>query len=513
MGAWSPLAEADPVPGDPILIEELSRRLSGTGLDLREQAARLEGLNSADIWRGDAAEAFERIRAALPPSLRTVAERYERAARAVGDYAVELRYAQADARQALQRARDAEAAMDEGAMGMRAVQRQVELNAREADRWNTANPDLPSRQPAQVFSPDYSGMYAAGEDQLAAARRLLGDACDVRNTAAQRAAARVDDAARDELENTVLSWAGRGVRHAGTRVTELPGFDEVTTLASTVATAAGLAALALAWVPVIGQTLAVIAVGAGVIALAGNLAKLAAGTGSWGSVALDALSLATMGVGRAATVAARGSRAAAEASLRGTQAARSQQALWLSTTKEGRRLQHLNSLRAVPRGRLAEYRSLQAQYAGAGRGAARRAEGTAVSSAPARGFVPRRSDLREGFDPQRVWGDLATSVTSVTAAGALRSLPTWSAQSRGVLERGATRWLAPIPLAGTHAYRAHTFAMTSFAMDMAGAGAGSISERHRQAHQREQRIVARARQAGSTVRPKAPRQAAVACTP
>lgn len=225
--------------------------------------------------------------------------------------------------------------MAEAALGMRAVQRQVELNAREADRWNAANPDLPSRQPAPVLSADYSGLHAAAQDQLAAARRLLRDACDVRDTAAQRAAARVDDAAHDDLENTVLSWAGRGARHVGGWVTELPGFDEVTTRAGTVATVAGLAALALAWVPVIGQALAVIAVGAGVIALAGNLAKLAAGTGSWRSVALDALSLATMGVGRAAAVAARGSRAAAEASLRGAHAARTHQALWLSTTKGG----------------------------------------------------------------------------------------------------------------------------------------------------------------------------------
>lgn len=73
----------------------------------------------------------------------------------------------------------------------------------------------------------------------------------------------------------------------------------VSEVAGTVAGIAGIAALVLAWVPVLGPALGVIALVAGLVALVADATLLANGEGSWGDVALGILGLASLGVGQA----------------------------------------------------------------------------------------------------------------------------------------------------------------------------------------------------------------------
>src|SRR5699024_9521054 len=66
-----------------------------------------------------------------------------------------------------------------------------------------------------------------------------------------------------------------------------------------------LAALALGWIPVIGPILSTVALLAGAVVLIRDITDVARGGGSWTNVALGALGLATLGVGRVAASAVR----------------------------------------------------------------------------------------------------------------------------------------------------------------------------------------------------------------
>src|SRR5690606_27976072 len=81
-------------------------------------------------------------------------------------------------------------------------------------------------------------------------------------------------------------------------------------IASTVALVAGVLALAVSWIPVVGQALAAvlgaIALVATVVSLVCNIVLLANGEGSWVDLGLDVLSLATFGLGRLVGAAGKG---------------------------------------------------------------------------------------------------------------------------------------------------------------------------------------------------------------
>lgn len=500
MTGWTPLADTHPIPGDPAGVGELASRLRGTGAELADQAGRLDAITSTDIWRGDAAAAFERIRAELPGTLRTVAERYALAGDAVAAYGRDLQSAQDTAVLALTRARDAQAQLASAAAGMEGVRQQFAANVDAADRWNAAPPGEPPRAPTPVLSVNYAGLHSDAEEQLAAARSLLEDARSVRDEAAALAASRVDDAARDELENGVGSWVGHQVRNVGEWVTELPGFDAVTAAAGEVAMKAGVAALVLSWVPIVGQALAVIAVVAGVVSLAGNLAKLAAGTAGWAEVGLDVLGLATLGVGRAATAAARASRAAAGARQAGAAAAAASHAEWLGTAA-GRTFRRLDALEF--RGPVRSFRRWRLRRAldRTMRGARRDAEGDLIVRAPRRGYVPRAGDLREGFALHRPFGELTASVRGVPGEGLLGGFRNWSRQTRLSFARIRARFANDAPLRGSDEHRAVTFGTTTFGM---GAGIATLQASTALAEARARRAarVAHARRAGAEVTPR-----------
>ncbi|MGP3971779.1 hypothetical protein [Streptomyces sp. 6N223] len=74
-------------------------------------------------------------------------------------------------------------------------------------------------------------------------------------------------------------------------------------IAGQIAMYAGIASLALCWVPVLGQALAAVATIATVVSLAANLVN-----GDWHGVLLDSIGLLTFGVGRVAGAAARSIR-------------------------------------------------------------------------------------------------------------------------------------------------------------------------------------------------------------
>ncbi len=210
---WEPLAESDPVPGDPDAVRASARRLERLGDELGDQAGVVKRIDPGPLWLGLAAERFAEHRDQVPPALESAAARCYRSASALVAYAGELDHAQDDAAAALRRARHASGHIDDANQGLAARARHDRDEAEDATRWNEANPDRAPREPAPWSGPDWASALADAEAEAEEARRLLEDAVDRRDRAGRAAAGDLAVARSDDLADPWISgigaWLGR----------------------------------------------------------------------------------------------------------------------------------------------------------------------------------------------------------------------------------------------------------------------------------------------------------------
>ncbi len=115
-GDWSPLAGADPVPGDAPGLLVLAARYESAAQDVGRQVSALRRLDAgsgagvAAQWQGPAATAYAGRAGSLPGDLDLVGARLLRVAQALRAFAVVLEGVQRRARAALALARSAAAA-------------------------------------------------------------------------------------------------------------------------------------------------------------------------------------------------------------------------------------------------------------------------------------------------------------------------------------------------------------------------------------------------------------------
>jgi uncharacterized protein YukE len=262
---WSPLADSDPVPGDPDAVRGLAGRYAAAAEQAADQVRSLRliaGSASTDDaigWSGPAAQAFEARAAALPPDLAAVSQRFDRIGQALRDYAPALESAQRRAGRA------------------RAAAQSVPTEPASA------------RPPAVTVLPP---LFDTPEnEQLVRARRELAAACEERDRAAVRCARALAQAGHDALRNpsrwhrmlgTVSSWAGN------------------------LSSALGVAALLLCWVPGLGETLGALSLGLALVKLGADLGLAATGDRGWPTLLGD--TLAVLPVGKAARLGSAMSR-------------------------------------------------------------------------------------------------------------------------------------------------------------------------------------------------------------
>jgi hypothetical protein len=302
---WSPLAGSDPVPGDPDETERIATKYVDTATALRDQAARLKALASDRSWDSEAGEQWRRQGREVAGKLGRVVGRYETAGNALRTYSGALRNAQAQADRALTLAQDAD-------RRQRSIREAVRAeNQRQAQQ-------APGTPPADTSHLDRQAAQATAD--LERAHRLLSSAVAVRDAAADHAAAAIQTITEEDgLNDGRFAGVGKVFSDAFEWVDR--NLKAITDIAGWVATIAGMLALAVGWIPVIGQiagaVLTAIAALASLVALIGSLVMAVQGRGSWLDVGLNAFSLVTMGIGRAALtgakVGARGARAAAQA--------------------------------------------------------------------------------------------------------------------------------------------------------------------------------------------------------
>lgn len=303
---WSPLAGSDPVPGDPDEVDRIGRRYEDTATALRDQAARLRALARDESWDSDAGNEWRHQGREVAEKLHKVVDRYDVAGRALRTYSGELRSAQNRADSAL------------------ALAQEAERQSRAADNARREQARQHASAPPETPPPDTSHLDRQADDaaaDLSRARRMLGEAETARDSAASTAAGAIEDiTGSDELDDGrfagVRSALGEAVEWLDRNLKGITGF------LSNLAAALGVLALLVGWIPVIGQIAAAVLTGlaalASALALIGSIVLALQGRGSWLEVGLNAFSLVTLGLGRAALtgvkLGARGARAAAQSS-------------------------------------------------------------------------------------------------------------------------------------------------------------------------------------------------------
>ncbi|MEW2524928.1 hypothetical protein [Streptomyces sp. NPDC047071] len=282
---WQPLADSDPVPGDPDRVEELGRKLRRTADELERQVRHLKAAAEVTSWDSEAGSEFRGRAKKCRGRLEAAHRRYRAAADAIGDrivdhggdyesnatapagtYVTELHRAQKIADIARREARDAQergGAARQGLDGDVGRRRKAELEQQEQE---------------------------AG-DALDAARAKLREARRIRDAAARRARDALDDAVPDDslkdgLRDRFAAFVAR-----------------VAAVTEVIAKWAGLAALAVGWIPAIGQGLAgllgAVSMAATLTGIACTATQVAMGDKEWTELAWSAAGLLAMGAGKA----------------------------------------------------------------------------------------------------------------------------------------------------------------------------------------------------------------------
>ncbi|MFI9461742.1 hypothetical protein [Streptomyces xiamenensis] len=300
-GDWQLVGESsDPVPGDPEEVASLGRELRDMADRIERQAGEIEALASVDNWNSPTADEYREKADGLGGRLRKAFDRYDVAARALGtevdfagedipgsNYASELYRAQVKADRALSEAEEAD---DDLQAATRAL--------------DNLDDDVEDDDPDKTR---HEGNKEDAEAALSSARALVEAAKTIRDEAASSAATLINDViGSDDLKDS--GWDK--FRHV---------LDKVATVAGILAAVIGVVALIIGAFFTGGALLAVlgwIAFGLTAISFTNNAIKLAHGEGSVLDLTLDAIGLATFGIGSIAAKAIKPAAQGAAATAR-----------------------------------------------------------------------------------------------------------------------------------------------------------------------------------------------------
>ncbi|MGV9502025.1 putative T7SS-secreted protein [Streptomyces sp. NPDC003642] len=206
---WPPLWHDDPTPGDPEEVAELGRKLRKMADMIEEQSRVIKALSTVEGWDSEAGKGFHEIAGSTADKLKKSFERYDEAAKAVGEevregssdqFASEMRRAQRKADKALADYRDAKADHD--------------LADAEVKKFTEKYPtlDLPTAEKEEYER----WVKKRGEalHRIGDARRAVKDAREIYDDAGDKAARHIrnvvhHDAVRDPggFMNFLADWA------------------------------------------------------------------------------------------------------------------------------------------------------------------------------------------------------------------------------------------------------------------------------------------------------------------
>lgn len=296
--SWYPLAPSDPVPGDPAAVQSAGVRYAHMAVTITATARQLRTLTDADGTVSEAVDAIREKAETVAGDIERAHDRYHGVGLALQSYATALAAAQAEADAALADARAAQERLDQANAAITLAQRRLD---------GLSDEDVDDEARARYQSQRTSARHERDDAEVAliAARTRLDAAVADRDSAAEIAIAQIEEIPSDGLDDGW--WENWGSDVA----------QQVSTWAGRVSAIAGVASLFLGWVPILGQALTIIAVGAGVLALAADvaLAVKRGDGGDWLNVGLGIVGLATFGMGKALDGAVDAFRGTAQTAL------------------------------------------------------------------------------------------------------------------------------------------------------------------------------------------------------
>lgn len=256
---WSPLAAADPVPGDPEGIREEVTHMKGIAKKLREQAAAMVAIADSDGLKGKYAEELGEKARGLSKRLDLAEDRYREVKGHLDDWADDMETAQKKADQALREAQEAQRVLD------------------------AHKPDSRAKGDGKEGATEDPAVGRAEED-LEEARRKLKSAVSFYDERAERYAGKIRSSIDDDMED---SWWNDFKAAVG----DADWLGDWAERLSWIAT--GLSALAI-FFPALGVVALALT---GVVALM-HFLQAVTGNGSWFDVIMDigALKMARNGI-------------------------------------------------------------------------------------------------------------------------------------------------------------------------------------------------------------------------
>lgn len=306
---WSPLdLTADPVPGDPAGVQASGRHYQEVADAIETAAQRLREIADHSDMQSHAVDAMRDRAREVADDIWRAHTRYRGVGDALAAYATPLMHAQDEADSARLAAIEARQRLEE-------AQARLVSAASSLDAAIRAAANAPEDAPPADHSGLRGGVRAASDDvasaqqELDSAKGRAQAACEDRDLAAEQAIRAIQEVENSGDLNDSW-WDDHGAQIVA----------EIARWAGAVAAFAGVAALVVGWIPVIGQALAAvlgtIALIAAALSLLANLALAMTGQGDWSDVVLDVVGLATFGIGRAVIGGTRAAYRGAQATAR-----------------------------------------------------------------------------------------------------------------------------------------------------------------------------------------------------
>ncbi|MFF2844782.1 putative T7SS-secreted protein [Streptomyces sp. NPDC058001] len=294
---WDPVADGDPIPGDPERMKSLGRTLRKTADELERQIRNLKAVADVDAWDNKSGKEFREKAKGNVKKLEAAFKRYDTAADAIGtdvtevggsyqdklhaspqNYASDLHRAQEIADAALKEAQEAD---------QRKGAAQKTLDGLSDKKGGQGSGDDKGADAKQRKTELEAKRDAAG-DEISAAREKINEARRIRDNAAKRARESIDavinhDSLKDGFWDSVVA--------------------DIAEWTSIIATWCGILSLVVGWIPVIGQALAgvlgAIAMIATLVNTLATLVQVLQGNADWTDLGMAALGFLMMGVGKA----------------------------------------------------------------------------------------------------------------------------------------------------------------------------------------------------------------------
>lgn len=270
--SWAPLANDEPIDGDPGQVRSYGQDLERTARLIAEQAEALRALADPTAWTADTADAFRDQARDLEREISKAEARYS----AVGGHVVAWAGMIEDARRQADLLR----------VAAQEQQRILDTTAEAEPQPDPMNPALPPQ--LSEAGKQVNDRRGRAQEEIERLRSDLERLLDEHRSNGQEIGrlirASQDDGLNDGFWDRVKAWIAN---HA-------PLLRDIATWAGRIAAVVGLIALfctPLGWVAAAAAAIAVLASGA----------LLISGDGSWGSFLLNVVGLASFGIGAIAT--------------------------------------------------------------------------------------------------------------------------------------------------------------------------------------------------------------------